>query len=261
MVVLAADRARLPVRPARDRARLRPRLPGLCPRAGEPVARYPRAEQVVPGGRAHRGAHPRPRRGCPDRGRRPAPVLVAPRPIDERSSPSSIAPTCSAPPRVLERADDGRRLLVEVADRAPALPVRHRRQRPRPPHAHARRRPRLARDRAPRHRRRDRHRRALRRGLRLSRRPRRPRHDALRRHPLRAALHLLRDHAGGVLRPELRLDVHRRRRRRVARHGAHRPRPDALDQAPGIRAGGRGARRRRPAASCAATSSRTRSGR
>ena len=106
-----------------------------------------------------------------------------------------------------------------------------------------------------------RHRRALRRDRRLSRRPRRPRHDARRRHALLAALHLLRHHAGRLLRPELRPDVHRRRRGRMARHGAHRPRPDALDQAAGIRAGGRGARRHDAAASCAATSSRTRSAR
>ena len=86
-------------------------------------------------------------------------------------------------------------------------------------------------------------------------------HDAHRRHPLFAALHLLRHPARRLLRPEFRPDVHRRRRGAVARHGAHRPRPDAVDQAAGICAGGRGARRLAGGDRCAATSSRTRSAR
>ena len=77
-------------------------------------------------------------------------------------------------------------------------------------------------------------RRALGRDGGLSRRARRHRDDAHRRHPLLAALHLLRHPAGGLLRPELHPDVRRRRRGGVAGHGPHRPRPDAVDQAAGI---------------------------
>ncbi len=69
-------------------------------------------------------------------------------------------------------------------------------------------------------------RRQLRRDLGLSRRPGRQRDDAHRRHPLLAALHLLRDPDGGVLRPEPRHHLHRHRLHRMARHGAHRARPD-----------------------------------
>jgi hypothetical protein len=147
MAVLDPDRARLPLRPARDGAPLRSRLPGLCPRPGEPVAAAAaRADRA--GGAAHRGAHPRPRRRCPDRRRRPA------------SHPRGAAPDRRAAARLLRsfrpvRPGAGPRsrrrrpaALDRGADRAPALPVRHRRQRARPPHAHARRRPRLARDRA-----------------------------------------------------------------------------------------------------------------
>ena len=139
--------------------------------------------------------------------------------------------------------------------------LRHRQFRPRPPDPHADRRPRLARHRPPRRLRRRHHRRDLRRRLRLSRRQGRRDHDAHRRHPLFAALHLPRHHAGRLLRPELHLHVHRRRRRAVAGHGAHRPRPDALHQAAGICAGGRGARRLARRTSCGATWCRTRSGR
>ena len=96
---------------------------------------------------------------------------------------------------------------------------------------------------------------------RLSRRQDRRGHDAHRRRALFAALHLLRHHAGGVLRPQFRADVPGRRRGAVARHGAHRARPGAVDPAPGIC-------RRRPrrwasasAASCCATSFPTCSGR
>ena len=187
-------------------------------------------------------------------------VSSSARPIDERLLAYFERSDLFGPARSSERAGRGPAPRRRRADRAPALPVRHRRQRPRSPDPHHEGRPRLARHRPARDLRRDPDRRHLRRDLRLSRRTRRPRDDAHRRHPLLAALHLLRDHAGRVLRPQLRPDVHRGRRGRMARHGAHRPRPDALDQAPGIRAGGGGARRRRRRASSAATSSRTRSG-
>ena len=74
-------------------------------------------------------------------------------------------------------------------------------------------------------------RRRLGRGRRLRRRPGRRADDALRRHPLLAAVHLLRDHADGRVRPQHHPDVRGHRRGGVADHGAHRARPDAVGEA------------------------------
>ena len=228
-----ASLCRLPARPSRSAA---------IERIGVPRARQGRERSTI--GERHRPHDPRRARARSTSG----------------CSPISSAPTCSDRPRWSSAPDEGRRLVVERAGRAPVHFLfgtdangRDLLTRTMKAGQH------LARDRPARDLRRDRHRRHLRRDLRLSRRAGRPRHDAHRRRPLLAAVHLLRHHAGGVLRPELHADVHRRRRRRMARHGAHRARPDAVDQAAGIRPGRRGARRRTPAASSAATSSRTRS--
>ena len=100
------------------------------------------------------------------------------------------------------------------------------------------------------------HRRGLGRDRRLHRRPGRRRHDAHRRHPLFAALHLLRDHADGGIRPQHHADLYRDRRSELAGHGPHRARPDHLD--PPARSS---SRRRRPAASRSGASSRATSSR
>ena len=72
------------------------------------------------------------------------------------------------------------------------------------------------------------HRRRLGRDRRLSRRPHRRGHDAFRRHRLRAAVRLHRDHPVDDVRArQHRGVVHRHRRRGLAHHGAHRARPDA----------------------------------
>ena len=98
-----------------------------------------------------------------DRRRHPAPRRSsAPRAGRSTSgcSPISSARICSAQPgrrREAERRPAPRR---RGADRAPAFPVRHRRQRPRPPHPHHEGRADLARHRPARDLRRDRHRRA-----------------------------------------------------------------------------------------------------
>ena len=86
-------------------------------------------------------------------------------------------------------------------------------------------------------------RRRLRRRRRLPRRQGRRGDDAHRRHPLLAALHVLRDHPDGRLRPQHHPAVRGPRRRRVADHGADRARPDAVGEAQGVHRGG--ARRRR----------------
>ena len=138
----------------------------------------------------------------------------------------------------------------ERRGQAAVFPVRHRQCRPRPAVANADGRPHLAGHRPACRLRRRRHRRALRRHGRLHRRQDRRGHDAHRRRALFAAVHLLRHHAGGVLRPQFRADVPRRRRRAVARHGAHRARPGAVDPPAGICAGGRGDGRLASAASC-----------
>jgi hypothetical protein len=129
----------------------------------------------------------------------------------------------------------GRDFLGRDPDPARCGPlVRYRRQRPRPAGPHAPGRPYLADGRAGRHGGQPDHRRQLWRGRRLSRRPYRRRHDALRRCALFAALHVLRHPADGVFRPGYRADLHRHRCGRMARYGAHRARPDAQHQTQGV---------------------------
>ena len=188
-------------------------------------------------------------------------TVTSSRPIDERVTRYLDRSSTFENAAVEEKSADGLAMTLSGQHQAALFLLRHRQQRPRPPHPHAGRRPRLARGRPPRRPRRRGHRRRLRRDLGLPRRPGRRGDDAHRRHPLFAALHLLRHHARGLLRPQFRADVPRRRRGPVARHGAHRPRPDAVDQAAGICAGGRGARRLAGRQCSAATSFRTRSAR
>ena len=125
--------------------------------------------------------------------------------------------------------------------------VRHRRQRPRPLRPHALRRPGLAGGRRRRHAGQPRHRRRLRGHGRLPRRQGRRGDDARRRHPLLAAVHVLRDHPGGGLRPPHRADLRGPGCGRVADHGPDRARPDALDPARASSSRRRG-RRASPAA-------------
>ena len=124
--------------------------------------------------------------------------------------------------------------------------VRHRRQRPRPVRAHALRRPGLAHGRPPGDRGQPADRRHLGCGRRLFRRPRRQPHDALRRHHVLAAVHVLRDPADGRVRPPHLPDLRRDRRGRVADHGAHRARPDAVGEGQGVHRGGARGRRQKP---------------
>ena len=148
----------------------------------------------------------------------------------------------------------------ERLDQAAIFPVRHRQHRPRPAVANADGRAHLARHRSAGRHRRGGDRRRLRRDGRLHRRQDRRGDDAHRRRALFAALHLLRHHAGRLLRPKLRADVPGRRRRALARHGAHRARPGAVDPAAGICPGRRGAGRpvaRHPAAACHPQPART----
>ena len=131
---------------------------------------------------------------------------------------------------------------------APAAPlVRHRRGRPRPVRAGAVRRAGVAGGGPGRHAGLAGDRRALRRDRRLSGRAGRRGDDAHRRHALFPALHLLRHHPDGDVRPQFHPAVRGDRRGGMADHGADRARPDPVDQAEGIHRGG--ARRRRVAAS------------
>ena len=113
--------------------------------------------------------------------------------------------------------------------------VRHRCGRSRSLRAYALRRPRVAERRHRRHAGKPDHRRALRRDLRVHRRAHGCDHDAHRRHPLFAAVHLHGHHPDGHLQPELRAVVRRHRRRLMADDGADRARTDAVGEAEGVR--------------------------
>ncbi len=78
--------------------------------------------------------------------------------------------------------------------------------------------------------------------------------DAHRRCALFAALHLLRHHPDGDVRPQFHPAVRGDRRGGMADHGADRARPDPFDQAKGIHRGGARGRRDARSASSAATS-------
>src|SRR5713101_2962895 len=123
--------------------------------------------------------------------------------------------------------------------------VRHRRQPPRPVRPHPLRRPCLASGGRGGHHGEPPDRRLLRRHRGLFRRPHRRHHDALGRRPLFAAVPVLRDPADGVFWPPHRADLCGDRSRRMAHHGAHRARPDIVDQAPRIHRGGPCGRRLR----------------
>ena len=88
--------------------------------------------------------------------------------------------------------------------------------------------------------RRDRRRLGRHRGLR--RRPHRRMADAHRRRAVRVAVHVLRDHPDGRLRPQPVADLHRDRRRRLAHDGAHRARAGARAAPARVRGGGHRAR-------------------
>ncbi len=57
------------------------------------------------------------------------------------------------------------------------------------------------------------------------------------------SLHVLRDHAGDLLRPQPGAHLHRHRRGELARHGADRARPDSEPQEQGVHRGGSRLRR------------------
>ena len=139
--------------------------------------------------------------------------------------------------------------------------LRHGPSGPRSLSAHHVRRADLPDDRARRHACEPPHRRHLRRGGGLSRRPYRYADDARRRHSLFPALHLFRDHPDGRFRPEYRPDLRRARGGRVAYHGADRARTDHGAQGTGFhrsRASPRAPRRRQSsgAISCQTCSAR-----
>ena len=126
--------------------------------------------------------------------------------------------------------------------RAPSFawrtPVRHRRPRSRPVRAHAARRAGHDPGRARRECRQSGHRRSLRRDRGPCGRARRCRHDALRRYAVCAAVHLFRHPVDGRVRAQFLPHLRRDRRRQLARHGAHRARPDAQPARARVRAGG-----------------------
>ena len=78
----------------------------------------------------------------------------------------------------------------------------------------------------------------LRRGLRLFRRQGRHHHDAICRCALFPALHVLRHHVDGGVRPKHLPDLRRAGRGRMADHGAHRARSNLVDPAARIHRGG-----------------------
>ena len=88
-------------------------------------------------------------------------------------------------------------------------------------------------------------RRALGRDRRLRRRAHRRPDDAHRRRALLGAVHAVRDRARGAVRTQFAADVRRHRRGLLARHRAHRARPDAVDPRAGISS------RRRARSACA----------
>ena len=260
MVVLVAAGARRHLRPGALAAPLRPRLSAVRARAGEPRG-LPARRHHPAGLRARADAHPprRTTRRCSTAARSPSRCARTRR--STRACCATSSGRTSSPTRgsTSPRTRLSGTIAVNVA--AAALLLRHRRHRPRPRGADHDRGPDLARHRHPRLGDGAAARRQLRRRLGLSRRAGRQRDDAHRRHPLLAALHLLRHPDGGLLRAEPRHHLHRHRLHRVARHGAHRARPDPEPEAAGVRAGRRGARARPRPASSPATSSRTRSGR